>query len=428
MMSHRIWRVLRPLTILALAGLSYSAAQGAGIALFGHLAAILVVLLVCAFVWAWLNLRGLTVRREIFTQRAQVGEQARERITVSNPWPIARLWVELLDHSDLPLHGAGFVAHLPARDRRRWLVRTPCTMRGKFRLGPATLSSADPFGIFRLQRQVPGSSEILVYPRMIPLPFFRLPSAELPGGQSVRSRTHQITPNVSTIRDYVPGDSLNRIHWRSTARTGRLMAKEFELDPTAEVYVVLDMQERVQAQPALPRAVRGERRPRDERQAESTEEYAVQAAASIARHLLDQNRPVGLIAWGQHREVIPPERETRQLDKILTALAVLRAYGSQSLAEVLAAESARFGRNCTLVIITPSLDERWVTSLQHLLYRGARAIAIVVDPQSFGGWRDSESLQARLAELRVPTYLYRAGDDLGVVMQQPALAGERVAV
>ena len=47
--------------------------------------------------------------------------------------------------------------------------------------------------------------------------------------------------------------------------------------------------------------------------AESTEEYGVQATASIARHLLEQNRMLGLISWGQHREVIPAERESCQL-------------------------------------------------------------------------------------------------------------------
>ncbi|HMO58423.1 MAG TPA: DUF58 domain-containing protein [Roseiflexaceae bacterium] len=413
--------IKRPLVVLALAFFCYLAAQGTGIGLFGHLAAILLVLLLGTYLWAWLNLGGIQVQREISTQRAQVGELARERITLINNWPIGKLWIELLDYSDLPLHNPGYVAHLPARERRRWFVRTPCTMRGKFRLGPATLSSGDPFGLFRLERQIPGSSEILVYPRTIALPGFRLPVAELPGGQSVRSRTHQVTPNVSTIRDYLPGDGMNRIHWRSTARTGQLMVKEFELDPTADVYVVLDMQERVQVQPAMQPGGAGMRRPAD-RQLESTEEYSVQAAASVARHLLDQGRPVGLVAWGQQREVIPAEREIRQLGKILTALAELRAYGSTSLAEVLAAEGARFGRNCTLVVITAGLDERWVSSLQHLLYRGVRAMAIIVDPESFGGWRTTAAIEVRLAELRVPTFIYRAGDDLAHVVIQRAAA------
>jgi uncharacterized protein (DUF58 family) len=284
----------------------------------------------------------------------------------------------------------------------------------------------DPFGIFRLERTVAGTSEVLVYPQTTPLPGFTLPSAELPGGQDVKSRTYHVTPNVATIREYQPGDSFNRIHWRSTARIGQLMVKEFELDPTAEVYLVLDMQERIQQQLVPERAPSDARAQRETRLAESTEEYGVLATASIARHLIEQNRNIGLISWGQHREVIPAERESRQLFKMLEALSVLRAHGTQPLAEVLAGESVRFGRNCTLVIITASLDERWVVSLQHLLYRGVRAVVVLVDPLSFGGWRDTLTIQARLAELRVPTYVFRQGESLADALQRPKILGASV--
>lgn len=410
---------LRPLGILALALFSFLAAQGTGIRLFFHLFYLLLALLALSYLWAWSNLRGLRVQRETFTHRTQVGEEARERITIRNLWPLPKLWVELQDHSDLPQHGPGFVTYLPPNERRRWVSRTPCTMRGKFTLGPATLVSGDPFGIFRLERAVDGTSEVLVYPQTTALPGFALPSAELPGGQDIKSRAYNVTPNVATIRDYQPGDSFNRIHWRSTARTGQLMVKEFELDPTAEVYIVLDMQERVQQHAAPDRRSRAARQAHELRLAESTEEYGVNAAASVARHLLEQNRTVGLVSWGQHREIIPAERESRQLFKVLEALAVLRAHGAQPLAEVLAAESVRFGRNCTLVIVTAALDERWVASLQHLLYRGVRAVVILVDPESFGGWQDTLTIQARLAELRVPTYLLRQGQSLRAALAQP---------
>jgi uncharacterized protein (DUF58 family) len=408
---------LRPLGLLALALVCYLAAQGTSIRLFFHLFYLLLALLVGAYGWAWLNLRGLRVERETYTLRSQVGETARERITVRNTWPIPRLWVELLDHSDMPDHGLGFVTYLPAHDRRRWVIRTPCTIRGKFTLGPVTLASGDPFGIFRIERTINQTSEVLVYPQTTPLPGFNLPSAELQGGQETRTRTHYVTPNVANIREYQPGDSLNRIHWRSSARAEKLMVKEFELDPTAEVYLVIDMQERVQQRlitAAMPSSQA------EQRQIESTEEYIVQAAAAITRHLLDQNRPVGLVAWGQQRELIPAERESRQLYKILEALAILRAYGAQTLTEVLTAESARFGRNSTLVIITPALDERWVIGLQQLLYRGVRAMVVLVDPQSFGGWKDTLTIQARLAELHVPTYVYKQGANLADLLGNPA--------
>ncbi|MBX0330965.1 DUF58 domain-containing protein [Oscillochloris sp. ZM17-4] len=427
--------MLRPLTVLLLSGLCFLAAQGTGLRLFFHLSYLLLGLLALSALWAWLNLRGLLVERETLTLRANVGEFARERISIRNRWRIPKLWIEMRDESELPQHGAGFVTYLGGRQRGRWLARTLCTMRGRFRLGPATLISGDPFGIVRLSRTVTSTNEIVVYPQMVDLPSFKLPSAELPGGQSTRARTFNVTPNVATVREYVPGDSFNRIHWRSTARTGQLMVKEFELDPSADIYLVLDMQERAVVRDA--RAARRGRAEEDERSAapwwdrqpterpgpaqvlESTEEYAVMAAASLARTLLAQNRIVGMVAWGQHREVIPAERESRQLFKILEALAVLRAHSPQSLAEVLLAESQRFGRNCTLLIITSSVDERWVGALQQHIYRGVRAAVLFVDPQSFGGWYDPEPTLRRVAELRVPIYRLRQGDSLAAALTTP---------
>jgi uncharacterized protein (DUF58 family) len=405
------WRrnLVRPAGLLLLALVCFLTAQGTGIRLFIHLFYLTLALLVLSFLWAWLNLRGLRVSREASAQRAQVGDIVAERLVIQNRWPFPRLWIELHDHSDLPQHGGGLVTYLPGHARRRWSSRTACTLRGRYTLGPATLASGDPFGIFRLERPFVATNELLVYPRTVPLPNFSVPPAELHGGPAVRSRSAQVTPSIASVREYMPGDPFNRIHWRTTARTGQLMVREFELDPTAEVYVVVDMQQKVHwtsdAGPLVRQA--GELR-----SAESTEEYAVQAAASVARQLLGGNRAVGLIAWGQHRELLPAEREDRQVVKILEALAVLRAHGKRPLAEVLLAESLRFGRNCTLVVVTPALDDAWVASLQEVRYRGARAVAVLIDPASFGGREGMLPMRGKLAALHVPSYLLRRGQPL----------------
>lgn len=414
---------MKALGIFALALVCFVAAQGTSIPLFFYLFYLLLALLLLAYLWSWSNLKGVTVTRDVGTRRAQVGEEARERIILDNEWPLPKLWVEVQDHSNMPLHAAGFVAYLPGNERRRWTVRTPCTMRGKWTLGPVTLHSGDPFGIFKLEREVDATADLIVYPATVNLPEFRLPSAELPGGADLRSRTFHVTPNVSTIREYVPGDSFNRIHWRSTARTNKLMVKEFELDPTADVWIVADMHERSQAVAEEQRTLyRDRRKGQDIQVPESTEEYIVSAAASIARHLLNGSRNVGLLAWGQHREIIPPEREARQLYKILESLAVIRAHGTHPLAEVLIAESAQFSRSSTMVLITSSVEPAWVNSLQQLLYRGIQTVVVLVDQESFGGW-PSQTVLTKLSELRLPIYRVTQGQPLDHALRQPIAAG-----
>ncbi|MDP9310335.1 MAG: DUF58 domain-containing protein [Chloroflexota bacterium] len=414
---------MKALGVLLLAILCFVVAQGTNIPLFFYLFYLLLALLALAYLWSWSNLQGVSVTRDVGTRRAQVGEEARERLLLDNEWPLPKLWVEVQDHSDMPLHASGFVAYLPGNERRRWTVRTPCTMRGKWTLGPVTLHSGDPFGIFKLQRPIDSTTDIIVYPATIDLPDFKLPSAELPGGADVRTRSFHVTPNVSTIRDYVFGDSFNRIHWRSTARTGKMMVKEFELDPTADVWIVVDMHERSQAIAEEQRTLFRDRRlGRDIQVPESTEEYIVSAAASIGRHLLNGSRNVGLLSWGQHREVIPPEREARQLYKMLESLAIVRAHGTHSLQEVLIAESSQFSRSSTMVVITASVDPTWVTSLQQLLYRGIRAVVVFVDQESFGGLPGQSTLR-KLNELNVPVYKVEQGQPLDQALQQPSVVG-----
>ncbi len=422
----------RPLLVLLLAGASYLAAQGTGLRLFFHLSYILAGLPLVAFIWAWLNLRGLSIYREHASLRATVGEYTRERISICNRWWIPKLWLELQDESDLPDREPGFVTYLGSRETTRWTTRTLCTRRGRFRLGPTRVISSDPFGLFRLSRRIAGKGEIIVYPPSEMLPSFRLPGAELSGGATSQTRTYSVTPNVATIRDYQPGDSLNRIHWRSTARQGRLMVKEFDLDPAADVYLVLDINERtiVHLPPSPAPADERLSRPWWQRQPaappqrqfiDSTAEHAIAATASLARTLLSQNRPVGLIAWGERLDVIPAEREERQLWKILELLAVLRAVGRHSLAELLIAEGQRFGPETTLILITSDLDPRWVTALQHQLYRGARAVVIFVDPLSYGGNDDPAPLLNYLAGLQIDVYRLRQGETLTDALRHPIL-------
>ena len=69
-----------------------------------------------------------------------------------------------------------------------------------------------------------------------------MPAANLPGEGRFRRRTHYVTPNASGVRPYEFGDSFNRIHWKSTARTGELMVKIFELDPASDIWLILDLE------------------------------------------------------------------------------------------------------------------------------------------------------------------------------------------
>ena len=384
------------------------------IALTGHvrpmnvLAFSLLATLIISLAWSHASVRGLLLRREPFESNLQVGQTLRERVTLTNRTIVPRLWLELDDESTLPDHVAGSVVDIGPRESRTWVARTVCTRRGEFRIGPTTLVSADPLGFFPRRLTVGTPRRVLVYPRTVPLPAFALPVNDLVGGDRRRGIAGQSSPHAAELRDYYPGDPLNRIHWPATVRAQRLMVKEFDRDPSADLWLFLDFDASVQ---------RGSGD-------ETTEEYAVTIAASIARVALEQHVSVGLVASCGRTCVLPADRGDRQLLKMLEALAVARADGRAPFAELLAAEGMRCGRNAVILAISPSSDESWVTGLRELRLRGIGAAAITLEAATFGQPSPGDSAAARaepatrnplflvgaLAAAGLPTWSVKRGD------------------
>lgn len=378
--------------------------------LLDRLFLVLALLLIITFWWSWASLRGLIVTRESGVDRAQVGQEFGERLRITNGTRWGKLWVEVRDHTTMPGHDASQVVSLLPGGSARWHVSSVCLQRGRFTIGPLSLHGGDPFGLFPRQVALPETHGLLVYPATVDVSSFVLPVGELPGGSNTQGRTPQITPNAAGVRDYQPGDSFNRISWRASARTGRMMVKEFELDPTADVWVVLDLDARAHVRGLIRDLAYDD--PLANLLANATEEYAVTVAASLARHFTNQNRTVGLMAAGQHREILPTDRGARQLMKILEALAVLRAEGRQPLPELLVAEAGRFNRHSTVLLVTASTDETIVQALLALVARGVKVVAVIVEPSTFGAAESSILLVSGLAAIGVPTYLVKRGEDI----------------
>ena len=401
------------------------AALATGRTLLFRLTYLLLAVIVLSFLWAWLNIRGVQLVRQTRSRRAHVGQWAEEQFSVRYSSFLPKLWLEVRDGSDLPGHRASqVISSLPPRSQRSWSVRTLCRRRGRFTLGPITLASGDPMGLFGMKRHLTATSTMIVYPFLMDLPGFAPAVGQLTGGEAMRRRTHYITTNVSGVRDYAPGDSFNRIHWLSTARKGHLIVKEFELDPTADIWLVVDMERDVQA------GAEAEEVPEDMGPAmlwkpmrriqidPTTEEYGVAIAASLARHFLAQHRAVGLITYGQTREVLQVDRGDRQLTKILETLAVIRAQGRVSLEQVIAAEERRFGRNTTVVAITSSTSVEWVGALRDIRRRGVGALAVLLEASTFGQAPSAMGAMSSLVASDIPTYLVKNGAPLDAALSQ----------
>lgn len=407
------YRVVWILFLLALVG-----ALGTQRGLFWAFAGALLMLIIIPILWAWTGVNWLRIRRRTFSKVTQAGQFLEEEFQLANLSALPKLWVEVCDHSTLPEHAASRVlGMLGGNQWRGWRVRTRCMERGRFALGPITVKSGDPLGIYERERRVYNVNALLVYPATYALHDFPLPPTFMPGGEALRRRTHYVTTNAATVRDYVAGDSINRIHWPSSARRQRLTVKEFELDPMSDVWVVVDLQGSAHVSPlALAEADAAQLPALDERAPfqlpAETEEYAISVAASIADYFLQQDRLVGLVAHGKHREVIPAERGERQRTKIMETLAVIRAAGEMPFDRVLQNEVLFLPRGSTVVVITASPDVAWVAGVQRAARSGLRMVAIVLDRASFGSDVGSQDVIAALGQSGAVVRVVRCGDSI----------------
>lgn len=406
-----VFRFVRRFQNLIFVGAAFGTTLGLAVStghwMFYRAAYVLGGLVPLCLVWARLNLRGLDLAIERGSDRLQVGQRAEARVRMKNTSLLTKLWLEIKDHTDMPGEPARTIVTIPSKSLRNWKASVTCERRGAFTAGPVRVTTGDPFGLFKFSREFGEPQPLLVLPRAEELPYFWSPTAQLPGDGNVRKRTHYVTPNASGIREYYPGDSYNRIHWRSTARLGRLMVKTFEMDPTSNIWVVTDMQ-------AAAQAGEGD---------QSTEEYSVRIATSLAHHFLQADRMLGLIAHGRDKLTIDPARGSRQFGRILEALAMARADGDDPIADVLAGEARTFGRNTTLILVTSSVDEQWLASLQEIIHHGTRTAVVFVDPEGFDGAPSSEVL-SMLAVAGILTYVVRQGSDIGLTLGPSGLIEE----
>jgi len=361
---------------------------------------VVLLLGVLSWLWALISVRTITVERRSRTQRAQVGGYFEEWVAVDNTWFLPKPWVEIRSDSNLSEHMVRRGFFLGPKARRSWTLRTQCTSRGKFTLGDIVVLTGDPFGLFQRQVRFPSQATVVVYPKTVDFVTPGHVPGQLPGGAEQKGHVPFVTPTAAGVRDYQPSDPFSRIHWPTTARVGHLMVKEFELDPFSDVWIAVDL----------------DRQAHYGHGQESTEEYSVTVAASLARHFLMQNRSVGLLA---QREVLAPDRGIRQLTKVLELLAVVKADRWESLTELISAESLRISRLATVFVVTSSTSPEWVNACQHLEERNVKVLVALVESSTFGSGFTAIEMVGSLAAALIPTYLVKRGEPLEGLLTQP---------
>lgn len=366
--------MIRRIQLFAVGAILIVAAFSTGLPFLFYLVYLAVLVVGGSYVLTRLGLADLEAGYAVNQLSGHVGDRVRVTYTLRNTSRVPKPWLEVHNPTSLPAGLPGRALSLGSRTERSWLIRTPLTRRGHFRIEPLQIRTGDPFGFFESSAAVGTGVTVVVYPRLEALPLWRLPAASIEGSHSTPERTQQATPLATSVRPYAPGDAFNRIHWRSTARHGEIQVKEFDLEQTADAWIILDLERRAQTG-------RGD---------ESTVEAAVRAAASIADKALLENRAVALTVNAHRLAQLPPDRGGRQHLKIMQLLAAVDGDGATPLGEALVQTVPRIRRGMTAIVVTASFEREWVKPLSALRSRGVGCVVVLVDPAAYSAHAEGE--------------------------------------
>jgi uncharacterized protein (DUF58 family) len=225
-----------------------------------------------------------------------------------------------------------------------------------------------------LNRSFTATSTFVLTPVVEPLPGLPLPrswdTGENLGSHSIGAHG----ADDASTREYRRGDDLRKIHWRSTARAGALMVRHEERPWQGHSVVLLDSRSRAhQTAPRSATTAGGDARD------SSSLEWAISATASIASHLLSNQREVSLVvgaAGARHSNA--------DAAGLLDTLAGIEAHRGADLSDIV--DPLRdVGREATLIAILGRLDPVSLRILTRLHSRGAPAFAVILDTGTWLG-------------------------------------------
>ncbi len=384
------------------------------------------------------SLARVEVRRSLRATEIELGDSVESRLVFHNRKSFPALWLFWREAVDPGLDAEGLTCGFQTLESEQ-TIHTVCilhsTRRGLFRVGPMVVEASDPFGLVRRFRVDSEVRFLTVVPRAVPIgqgwPLGHRPIHEVPRRRS----PFEDPARFLGVRDYRHGDSLRRIHWRATARSGVLQVKLFEPAVLEGVLLAVEM-----GRHAYPH--KEARKAKDEEEgSDPAVELAVTAAASIAEFVLAAGQSAGLLSnggdaaesfpadWqgGSFRRYedaledanarrliaayrpleVPPGRGAWQRDHLRTALARLTLAPGLTLPELLLAEAPRLPRSHVVMVVTPDLGAATGAALGALKRSGFDVGVIWIQR----GGAESGAIAAGLPE-GVPVYSVASEADL----------------
>jgi uncharacterized protein (DUF58 family) len=322
--------------------------------------------------WSNQSLKNIRVRR-VFNDHVFPGEAVPVKIELINHSWLPAIWLGIRDLHPIDLSEIKAFKHvvsLPSRKSLDLHYELKATRRGYYAVGPMSVETGDIFGWVDQALSEYHPDFLTVYPRIIPLKRPDLPSHSPLGTLRHKQPIFEDPTRTVGKRDYVRGDALRRVDWKSSASVGRLQVKLFEPSIDMEMAIFLNL---------------------------NTEEYHAKArfdgpelsivtAASLASWAVKNRQAVGLVTNGIDSlnktsliQPLQPRKTQAHLMRLLETLARVKSQANQrpGIREMLRNYRQMLSWGATLIVITGSADEELFKELMLARQVGLKPILIV---------------------------------------------------
>lgn len=300
--------------------------------------------------WSRSALEGVQIEREM-QSRVFLGEEIKVGLVVKNPKWIPVLWIRLHEALPVELSVPNFyqrVISLSSREKLTLSYHLQARKRGYYPIGPLTLYSGDILGMGDQINKIYNEDYITVFPKIIPLSKIQILSHSPMGSIRHSLPIYEDPSMVTGKRNYVAGDSLRRIDWKSSASTGQLQVKLFEPSISLETALCLNLSAEDYALKTRYPAT----------------ELAIVVAASIANWIADKKQAVGLFTNGFDPYInsgvihpILPRKGRSHVMRMLEVLARVEVVEGRPIETQLREVIHHLPWGTTIILITGRIDD-----------------------------------------------------------------------
>ncbi|HHT05006.1 MAG TPA: DUF58 domain-containing protein [Hydrogenispora sp.] len=361
--------------------------------------AVTLYVLVGLLLFSWWGQRkvalNLRVVRAVIKGQGFVGDDLRIKIRVVNPTMFPVPWCRA-EHSfsQLSADRSSHLFSLPSGGQAEIDLKVRGERRGVYLLPPSRLFFGDHWGLTEQSMTATGEEKITIFPPVRPLQGFAMSRRSPVGPYRLHYSLYEDPTRLQGSREYLPGDSLKKMHWPNVARTGILQVKEWETTLTSDYGIFLNLREEDLPTNAW----------------YFLTEFLVELAASLSHFFAVQNETIAFYCNGKPFGAgegpfrLPPKRGRHLVEKILTYLAGVSPGQGQAV-EVFFREAARLPARSILLFLTPVITPVMVEKAAHLRRNGFQPVFL------WPYYRDGVLPTTDLRKANLKWYIVRKGGD-----------------